>query len=133
MNTVTLHNHESSFLRAATHSLRHGNGEYEYDGRKKYLQSIYALSPLHWKETQKLLKEYRGDLEKLRRIMEVFFSGIPYPVHRKNESTFQAAIISSFGQLLKIHQLAISPGKRKINCHPGQFRIKAVSAARIGC
>ena len=37
-----------------------------------------------------------GDLEKLRRIMEVFFSGIPYPVHRKNESTFQAIFFALF-------------------------------------
>ena len=37
-----------------------------------------------------------GDLGKLRKIMEVFFAGIPYTVHRKNEATFQAIFFALF-------------------------------------
>ena len=38
----------------------------------------------------------KGDLQKLRKIMEVFFAGIPYDVHKKNEATFQAIFFSLF-------------------------------------
>ena len=38
----------------------------------------------------------KGDLVKLRKIMEVFFSGIPYTVHKKNEATFQAIFFALF-------------------------------------
>ena len=37
-----------------------------------------------------------GDLEKLRKIMEVFFAGIPYSVHKKNEATFHAIFFALF-------------------------------------
>ena len=37
-----------------------------------------------------------GDLVKLRKIMEVFFAGIPYNVHKKNEATFQAIFFALF-------------------------------------
>jgi hypothetical protein len=37
-----------------------------------------------------------GDLEKLRKLMEVFFAGIPYTVHKKNEATFQAIFFALF-------------------------------------
>ena len=37
-----------------------------------------------------------GDLKKLRKVMEVFFAGIPYGVHKKNEATFQAIFFSMF-------------------------------------
>ncbi len=38
----------------------------------------------------------KGDLKKLRKVMEVFFAGIPYPVHKKHESYFQAIFFSFF-------------------------------------
>ena len=38
----------------------------------------------------------KGDLKKLRKIMEVFFAGIPYPVHKKQESYFQAIFFAMF-------------------------------------
>ena len=38
----------------------------------------------------------KGDLKKLRKIMEVFFAGIPYPVHKKHEAYFQAIFFSMF-------------------------------------
>ena len=38
----------------------------------------------------------KGDLKKLRKIMEVFFAGIPYPVHKKQEAYFQAIFFSMF-------------------------------------
>ena len=38
----------------------------------------------------------KNDLKKLRKIMEVFFAGIPYPVHKKNEATFQGIFFSIF-------------------------------------
>ena len=37
-----------------------------------------------------------GDLERLRKLLEAFFAGIPYPVHRKNEATFQAIFFALF-------------------------------------
>ena len=37
-----------------------------------------------------------NDLKKLRKIMEVFFAGIPYPVHKKNEATFQGIFFAIF-------------------------------------
>jgi Protein of unknown function (DUF1703)./Predicted AAA-ATPase. len=37
-----------------------------------------------------------GNLEKLRKLMEVFFAGIPYTVHKKNEATFQAIFFALF-------------------------------------
>ncbi len=37
-----------------------------------------------------------GDLEGLRKAMEVFFAGIPYNVHKKNEATFQAIFFALF-------------------------------------
>ncbi len=37
-----------------------------------------------------------GDLKKLRKAMEVFFAGIPYDVHKKQESTFQGIFFSIF-------------------------------------
>ncbi len=37
-----------------------------------------------------------GDLEKLRKLMEVFFAGIPYTVHKKNEATFQTIFFALF-------------------------------------
>ena len=37
-----------------------------------------------------------NDLKKLRRAMEVFFAGIPYDVHKKQESTFQGIFFSLF-------------------------------------
>ncbi|MBE6368527.1 MAG: AAA family ATPase, partial [Lentisphaerae bacterium] len=36
------------------------------------------------------------DLKKLRKIMEVFFAGIPYTSHKKQESTFQTIFFSIF-------------------------------------
>ena len=36
------------------------------------------------------------DLEQLRKLMEVFFAGIPYNVHKKNEATFQAIFFALF-------------------------------------
>ncbi|MBO5306984.1 MAG: ATP-binding protein [Lentisphaeria bacterium] len=38
----------------------------------------------------------KGDLKKLRKIMEIFFAGIPYPVHKKQEAYFQAIFFSMF-------------------------------------
>ena len=38
----------------------------------------------------------KNDLKRLRKIMEVFFAGIPYPVHKKNEATFQGIFFSIF-------------------------------------
>ena len=37
-----------------------------------------------------------NDLKKLRKAMEVFFAGIPYPVHQKKEATFQGIFFSIF-------------------------------------
>ena len=37
-----------------------------------------------------------GDLKKLRKTMEVFFAGIPYDVHKKQESNFQGIFFSIF-------------------------------------
>ena len=37
-----------------------------------------------------------NDLKKLRKTMEVFFAGIPYDVHKKQESTFQGIFFSIF-------------------------------------
>ena len=37
-----------------------------------------------------------GDLKKLRKVMEVFFAGIPYDIHKKQESTFQTIFFSIF-------------------------------------
>ena len=37
-----------------------------------------------------------GDLVRLRKVMEVFFAGIPYNVHKKNEATFQAIFFALF-------------------------------------
>ncbi|MBQ7402769.1 MAG: PD-(D/E)XK nuclease domain-containing protein [Lentisphaeria bacterium] len=37
-----------------------------------------------------------NDLKKLRKTMEVFFAGIPYDVHKKQESTFQGIFFSLF-------------------------------------
>ena len=37
-----------------------------------------------------------NDLKKLRKAMEVFFAGIPYDVHKKQESTFQGIFFSMF-------------------------------------
>jgi hypothetical protein len=37
-----------------------------------------------------------SDLKKLRKAMEVFFAGIPYDVHKKQESTFQGIFFSLF-------------------------------------
>ena len=37
-----------------------------------------------------------NDLKKLRKAMEVFFAGIPYDVHKKQESTFQGIFFSLF-------------------------------------
>ena len=36
------------------------------------------------------------DLKKLRKVMEVFFAGIPYSLHKKQESTFQTIFFSMF-------------------------------------
>ena len=36
------------------------------------------------------------DLKKLRKVMEVFFAGIPYTAHKKQESTFQTIFFSIF-------------------------------------
>ena len=38
----------------------------------------------------------KGDLERMHKVMEVFFAGIPYPAHKKNESTFQAIFFALF-------------------------------------
>ena len=38
----------------------------------------------------------KNDLKKLRKAMEVFFAGIPYDVHKKQESTFQGIFFSIF-------------------------------------
>jgi len=38
----------------------------------------------------------QGDLERMHTAMEVFFAGIPYPAHRKNEATFQAIFFALF-------------------------------------
>ena len=38
----------------------------------------------------------KGDLERMHTVMEVFFAGIPYPAHKKNESTFQAIFFALF-------------------------------------
>ena len=38
----------------------------------------------------------KGDLERMHTAMEVFFAGIPYPAHKKNESTFQAIFFALF-------------------------------------
>lgn len=38
----------------------------------------------------------KGDLKALRKNMEVFFAGIPYTVHKKNEATFQAIFFALF-------------------------------------
>lgn len=114
MNTVTVHNHESSFLRAATHSLRHENGEYEYDGRKKYLQSIYALSPLHWKETQKLLKEYRGD-PKNKSLRDKIITGNLYLVARTVLPIARRKSWSDFEDLLTEGYLGLSQAVEKFD------------------
>ena len=37
-----------------------------------------------------------NDLKKLRKAMEVFFAGVPYDVHKKQESTFQGIFFSLF-------------------------------------
>ena len=37
-----------------------------------------------------------GDLERLHKVMEVFFAGIPYPAHKKKESTFQTIFFALF-------------------------------------
>ncbi len=37
-----------------------------------------------------------NDLKKLRKTMEIFFAGIPYDVHKKQESTFQGIFFSIF-------------------------------------
>ena len=37
-----------------------------------------------------------GDLERLHKVMEVFFAGIPYPAHKKKESTFLAIFFALF-------------------------------------
>ena len=37
-----------------------------------------------------------GDLERLHKVMEVFFAGIPYPAHRKKEATFQTIFFALF-------------------------------------
>ena len=36
------------------------------------------------------------DLERMHTAMEVFFAGIPYPAHKKNEATFQAIFFALF-------------------------------------
>jgi hypothetical protein len=36
------------------------------------------------------------DLKKLRKVMEIFFAGIPYTSHKKQESTFQTIFFSIF-------------------------------------
>ena len=38
----------------------------------------------------------KNDLPRFRKAMEVFFAGIPYPVHKKNEATFQGIFFSMF-------------------------------------
>ena len=38
----------------------------------------------------------KKDLKRLRKVMEVFFAGIPYTAHKKNESTFQTIFFSIF-------------------------------------
>ena len=38
----------------------------------------------------------KGDLERMHTVMEVFFAGIPYPAHKKTESTFQAIFFALF-------------------------------------
>ena len=38
----------------------------------------------------------KGDLERMHTVMEIFFAGIPYPAHKKNESTFQAIFFALF-------------------------------------
>ena len=38
----------------------------------------------------------KKDLKKLRKIMEVFFAGIPYTAHKKQEATFQTIFFSIF-------------------------------------
>ena len=38
----------------------------------------------------------KGDLDRMHTAMEVFFAGIPYPAHRKNEATFQAIFFALF-------------------------------------
>ena len=60
MSTTMRQSYESSFLRVATHYL-HNDRLNVSDGREKYLRTIYALPPLHWRETQKLLAECRKD------------------------------------------------------------------------
>ena len=37
-----------------------------------------------------------GDLERLHKVMEVFFAGIPYPAHKKKASTFQTIFFALF-------------------------------------
>ena len=37
-----------------------------------------------------------NDLKKLRKVLEIFFAGIPYTSHKKQESTFQTIIFSIF-------------------------------------
>ena len=37
-----------------------------------------------------------GDLERLHKVMEVFFAGIPYPAHKKKEATFLAIFFAVF-------------------------------------
>ena len=38
----------------------------------------------------------KGDLERMHAAMEVFFAGIPYPAHKKNEATFQSIFFALF-------------------------------------
>ena len=38
----------------------------------------------------------KKDLKKLRKVMEIFFAGIPYTSHKKQESTFQTIFFSIF-------------------------------------
>ena len=37
-----------------------------------------------------------GNLKKLRKVLEVFFAGIPYDIHKKNEAVFQTIFFSIF-------------------------------------
>ena len=37
-----------------------------------------------------------GDLERMHKVMEVFFAGIPYSAYKKNEATFQAIFFALF-------------------------------------
>ena len=37
-----------------------------------------------------------GDLKQLRKVIEIFFAGIPYDIHKKQESTFQTIFFSIF-------------------------------------